>query len=170
VIRVLARHPRIEFAVVGRGAPPAVTLEGPRGLKLASSESPEIRASHGDLIVSSTGSDTTYFIVDRPRAGRWRLTPAAGSPQVVRYALADPQQPLRIHAKVTGVGAHRILAWRFTRQRRVTVRFTQIGGTAQTFLTAGAGHGHTGFAVAPGPGGTRTIVATILVDDLPEKV
>jgi hypothetical protein len=162
--------PREEFAVVGANGPPDVTLIGPHGFELSTPATADYMTfASGSMELAVSSSKTTYFIVTRPAAGRWRLVPTPGSTQPVRYELADPLKPLRLRATVVGSGRRRMLRWSFAPQHGVTVRLEQTGGTTETLLTTASRRGQTRFTVTPGPGGARHIVAVVLVDGFPQS-
>ena len=122
------------------------------------------------LALAVTSSDTTYFIVRHPHAGRWKVTLSRGTPSPVKYELADPLQPLGIAAQITGTSRRRILHWRLRPRRGETARFIQQGAGEQTITITSAARGKVPFKVAPGPGGRRTILALISIDGFPREM
>lgn len=170
VVRLTAHLPREEFALVGADAPPNVTLVGPHGQRLSTPTSVDrIETSPTGLAVAVSSSNTTYFIVEHPAAGPWRIIPSPGSSPTIRYEVAAPLKPLGLRARVLGSGQRRTLRFRFNPQPGETVAFVQQGGTEQTILSTARGVGARRFSVSPGPGGPRTIVAVVSFDGLPRE-
>ena len=160
-----------EFASVGTTGPPPVTLSGPGGVQLYTpAVADRISITPQGLAVAVSSSKTTYFIVNRPTAGKWTIAPQPGAPAPIRYELAKPLAPLGLVARVRGHGHTRALTWRFAAQPGVRVRFIQRGGTEQTIATASRGSGRRNFTVASGPGGRREVIAVVSVDGLPQRL
>lgn len=163
---------REEIGVVGASAAPNVTLTGPGGVTLSTPVTPDRFEpfGHAGYALAVTSSKTTWFVLTKPRAGRWIVSALAGSPAIARIERADPLAPPAIHAAVTGTGAHRILTWRVARQHGVTVRFVQAGGTEPTVATSAThARGRVRFKVAPGKPGIRRVVAVLLIDGFPRS-
>jgi hypothetical protein len=159
-----------EFAAVGANGPPAVTLTGPKGEQLSTPTVPDrTTITQSGLALAVSSSNTTYFIVTRPAAGSWTLTPEPGAAAPVRYEIANPLAPLGLVAHVYDRGHARVLSWRFDPQPGVSVHFIQRGGTEQTIASTSRGSGRIPFAVAAGPGGRRKIVAVVSVDGVPRQ-
>lgn len=139
------------LAVAADGAP---ELTGPRGVRLAAPG----RSAAG-LVVRDGG--TTWFILRRPAAGRWRVTGAA------RVAVADPLPPVRLRVRVSGRGARRTLSWRGLPGGHRLV-LNELGrGSSRVVLQTGRARGRRTFTPAPGPGRARRLVATVTRRGLP---
>jgi hypothetical protein len=162
---------RYEFAAVGASAPPAVTLSGPHGESLSTPvKLDRITATREGMALGVSSSKTTYFVITRPAAGRWRLAPEPGAAAPIRYEVASPLAPLHLKVNVTGNRHWRHLRWRWHAQRGISVRFIQTGATEETIATTGRGSGKARFAVAAGPGGTRHVVALVSIDGIPRSM
>jgi hypothetical protein len=156
-----------EFAAVGAHAPPDVVLTGPHGERVETPTEPDkIKMTGRVLALAVSDTRTTYFIVERPSGGRWRIAPTSG-PAPVRYKRADPIEAPAIHARVTGRGQSRVLRWRLNAQRGQTVRFVQTGGRSPTIATTTKASGHASFKIASGPSGVRHVTAIVSIDGLP---
>ncbi|MHB1837034.1 MAG: hypothetical protein ACYCXW_18960 [Solirubrobacteraceae bacterium] len=169
-IRIPRHEPRIEIAAVGAQGPPSVTLSGPGGAHLQTPSTPDrIALSRSGLALSVSDSRTTYFVVEHPHAGVWRIAPSPGAPSPVRYEIAQPLRPLALRAHVGGRGASRTLSWHLAAQRGLKVQFIQQGGSGRVITTTSHASGHARFRVAPGPGGRRTVLAVVSIDGFPTR-
>jgi hypothetical protein len=157
---------REEFAAVGSSSPPAVTLAGPHGERLETPTQPDkITTSQQGLALAVSSSHTTYFIVQHPAAGAWRIEPHPGAPAPVRYEQANPLLPLDLKAHVSGRGATRTLSWRFHSQPAQSIQFIEEGpSTEHTITTTTAQYGRLRFHPASGPAGARHITAFVSVE------
>jgi hypothetical protein len=157
---------REEFAAVGANSAPAVTVISPDGKRLETPGQPDkITVTKQGLALAVSSSHTTYFIVQHPAGGTWRLEPRPGNPAPVRYEQANPLLPLRVSAHVTGRGTTRTLSWRFRPQPGESVRFVEEGPhTEHAITTTTRGHGSLRFHVAPGPASPRHITAYINIE------
>jgi Domain of unknown function (DUF5050) len=170
-VRIRRGVSKEEFAIVGASSPPVVTLAGPDGESLSTPTVPnQITPTPQGLELAVSDTNTTYLTVVHPRAGRWTITPAAGSAPPIRYEFASPLEPLHLKVGVVGTGHRRILSWKFKAQPGVTVAFTQTGGTETLITSTGHGRGRTRFALAAGRGGIRHVTATVSVDGFPRQV
>jgi hypothetical protein len=168
VVTVPVGTRREEFAAVGASGPPAVTLTGPDGTTLSTpAVADHIQFAGGNLALGVSSSRTTYFVIEHPHAGRWRIAPEAGQPNPVRYELAKPMAPLGMRAIVSGRGHRRELLYKFRRQHGVSVQFFQTGG--RLIATSNGGNGMGGFAVAPGKAGKRFITAVVSINGFPTE-
>ncbi len=146
--------PAAMLRVRGSGAAPTVIVTDPRGHPIG--HSPDA------FTVGGTEPDTTLVALHHPLAGRWVVTPAAGSAPIVDVASADGLPPVGISARVSGRNGKRILRYRMTPAAGRTVRFIERG--AATVHVLGLGKGRSGaIKFTPGAGrrGRRTIVALI---------
>lgn len=169
-IRLPPRLAREEIAVTGATGSPQVTLNGPDGVALATpSAADRIVSSPGGIALAATSARTTYFVLDHPPAGVWRVISTAGTPAITRIARADPIRPLRIRARVLGRGSVRRLVWRLTPQPGETVTFEQPSGR-RPIVTTGRAAGQIRFTVGPGPAGLRRIRAVVAIDGFPHQV
>ncbi len=168
-ITVAPRTAQEEFAAVGTGGPPGVTLTGPGGTTLSTpATANRLAVSRAGLAIAVTDSDTTFFVVQHPAAGKWQLSPAGG-PAPVRYEIAKPLVPIDLKATLTGNGKHRFLRWSMHPQTGLTVQFLQLGGAGEPITTTRSGRGRARFTVAPGPGGRREIVAIVSISGIPRR-
>ena len=160
---------REEIAVTGDTGPPNVLLSGPGGEALSTPPAADvISGSPGGIALAATAARTTYFFLQRPRGGLWRVIPVANAPAITRLARADPLRPFVVRARALGRGPNRRLVWRLRAQRGESVRFQQSFGTRPILTTALPG-GSARFPVAPGPGGVRRLTAVVSVDGFPRR-
>jgi hypothetical protein len=157
---------REEFAAVGANAAPTVTLIAPNGERLETPGQPDtITTTKRGLALAVSSSRTTYFIVQHPAGGTWRLEPQPGSPTPIRDEQANPLLPLGLSAHVSGSGTTRTLSWGFHRQPGESIRFVEEGPvTEHAITTTTRGHGVLRFHVAPGPAGIRHITAYVNIE------
>ncbi len=165
---VPAGRSQVEFAAVGATAPPDAVLTGPGGQRLETPTTPDrIVVSQQGLAIADTGSHTTYFIVQHPAAGTWTIAAGAAGPPPARYERADPWQSPTIHARVSGRGRRRRLNWKLHSQLGQSVIFMEEGASVNRTLTGAVTRaGHVSFQPAPGPAGTRHVVALVEKDGL----
>lgn len=162
---------REEFSVSGRSGPPSIKLTGPAGFSVTSPAPGQLRLKPGVLAYSEPQSDATYFIIEHPKGGRWRLTPLPGSPGTASFLRADPLQPLNVSARVRGAGHQRTLSYSFRSQRGQSVTLIESGrATSHTLATSVTHSGHRSFTPAPGPAGKRSIVALISIDGILRRI
>jgi hypothetical protein len=152
-----------EYAAVGAGGPPAVTLVAPDGRRVASPAIPDrIEITGSVLSVAVTSSKTTYFIAQGAGAGAWRIEPQPGATPPASLLQADPLHPTDLHARVTGAPRRPVLHWRLAPQRGETVTFVEQGPATDRALTAAVtSSGRKRFQPGAGPGGKRTILALV---------
>jgi hypothetical protein len=165
-VTLAARLAREEIAVVGSTGPPFVTLTGPHGEQLVTPLTPNklFATSHG-LAIAVTGSRTTYFIVQRPAAGAWHITPAAGGAPPIRVRRADPLLPANVTAEVKRETRGRVLQWHSRPQHGQRITFLELGaGIDRSITTSSRAQGRVRFTPTTGPGGTRHIEALIFID------
>ena len=148
--------PVTAFAVRGRGAPPRVTLTGPRG------------KPGRTLVFQDKAHDTTFVAVASPAAGRWKVSAAAGSAPIVSVRNAAGLPKPSVSARVSGPGRARVLSYRVKPLAGQRVVFVERGArTARVLGAAKGARGSIRFAPAAGPSGRRSIVAEVSQNGLP---
>ncbi|MGH2914520.1 MAG: FG-GAP repeat domain-containing protein [Solirubrobacteraceae bacterium] len=160
-----------EIGIVGVSAAPDVMLRGPGGARLQTPATADRfqRFGRAGYALAVTSSKTTWFILRAPAAGRWTVSPLPGSAAIVRVERADPLRALRLAARVTGAGSHRVLHWTVAPQHGVTIRFVQDGGGEPT-VALSARPGRARFTVIGGRPGIRRVLAVVIVDGLPRAI
>jgi hypothetical protein len=150
----------LSVAVRGGSAPPKAELTGPGGARLATPDGPEPVLTSAGLVVQDPERSTTWFVLRRPAAGDWTVTPLAGS-SVAGVQVADPLPPVRLRVKVTGKGARRTLTWRGVPAGH-RLELNELGrGSSRVVLATGRSRGRTTLRPAAGPGRARRLVATV---------
>jgi hypothetical protein len=149
---------------------PKVTLSGPGGRRLtipAAGHAPTANKSF--LVLQYPPSHMTVIGINHP-AGRWTLTPEAGSPPIVKALGAKTLPSPKVTARITGEGSHRTLQYRVVPEPHQVVQFAEIG--ARTHRLIGTAHGRSGKLTFT-PDVTdlkraRTIEAIVTLDGVPE--
>jgi PKD repeat protein len=154
--------PVAAFRVKGDGGPPSITVTGPKGERISS-------AASATSFVTQAG-DETYAVVAGPAAGTWKITANPGSPPIVSATEARGLPPVSVKARVTGRGRARALEYSVGALKGQTVTFAeQTGRLGHALGTAKGTRGTLRFKPGEGPGGRRTIVATVSQSGLPRK-
>jgi len=155
----------LPFATVrvqGSTDAPLVTLTGPHGEKLVTPDTSNTFADTNFALVHQTQSRTTFIGIRRPAAGTWTIAPQSGSAEIVGVASADGLPAPKIKARVLAQGAGRALLYRVTPEPGQRVSFVERGPSTWRVLGAATRmQGRLAFAPAPGPAGTRQIVALV---------
>lgn len=165
--RLHGRHSMIAFSAIGAGAPPNITLIGPRGLTYLS---PTVAQG---LVIGSTsvslaypGDNTTYIVIAHPPPGRWSMRVEAG-PAVSRFRRADALPNPKVTGRVHGRGYRRSLTFSARRIRGQRLIFYERGnGVGRQIRSTTATHGRIRFTPTDGPAGRRRIVAAVLENGL----
>jgi hypothetical protein len=160
----------------GQGAPPKVTVTGPRGERVETPAGPEGLRAKATLLFQDPQTNTTHVVLRNPAAGRWTVTPQPGSPALGAVRTADGLPPLRLRARVSAHGRgrkgdarRRTLSWQAGRLpfgQRLT--FVERGsGTAHVLLTTRRRQGRLTFTPDPAPGRPRRIEVTVSRGGIP---
>ncbi len=170
-IRLPAGRKAAEIVAVGAGAPPRVQLIGPGGVKVSTpSQMNHMTFTGHVLAVAVSDADRTYFVIEHPAAGLWRIVAQKGAPAPTELLQAAPLRTSGIHASVTGSGRRRTLRWRSPAQPGVSLRLTEEGrGMSREITTTRAHAGRLRFTPEQGAGGTRRLYGVITVEGLPYK-
>lgn len=149
--------------------PPQVTVTGPDGTEIvvpAGTENYERTDDH--VVLQVPPEHATYVIVRDPAPGTWQVRTADGSPALVAVDQASALPKPDIEATVGGRGHARTLDYSMTPVDGQTVQlFERAGRTSQRLATVSDAHGRIRFQPAPGPAGTRSIVAVVQRDGAP---
>ncbi len=82
---------QLALQIAGEGAAPAVAVVAPDGRRIEPTAAPGGEfADATTLLVQDPDTRATYLVVDRPRAGRWRVEPLPGSAPVAALRTALP--------------------------------------------------------------------------------
>jgi hypothetical protein len=151
----------LAIAARGAGAAPKLDVAGPRGAHAATPDGPEVADDAVALVVQDPATATTWVVLHHPAAGRWTVTPRAGS-ALARVDVADPLPPVRLTVRVTGHGRRRTLSWRMSRQPGQALTLTELGSRtpARTLVRTRRTRGRVAFATK-GTAGLRRITAAV---------
>lgn len=169
---VVARGERaVYFRFASTDDPPQVTVTGPDGTRIevpAGTEAFEHTDDH--IVLQIPPEHATYVIVRDPAPGRWQVQTADGSPDLVAVAQASALPDPRIRATVGGRGRARTLDYTASTVSGQSIQLFERGGsTTQQLATVTDARGRIRFRPAPGPAGTRSIVAVVQRDGVPRK-
>ncbi|WP_284536207.1 PKD domain-containing protein [Nocardioides sp. T2.26MG-1] len=161
----------VYFRFASAGDPPQVTVTGPDGTEIVVPAGTEAFEGTDDHIVLQVPPEhATYVIVRDPAPGRWQVRTADGSPDLVAVAQASALPKPRIRATVGGSGHARTLDYTVNRVAGQSVQlFERAGRTSQLLATVTDAKGRIRFQPAPGPAGTRSIVAVVEQDGVPRE-
>ncbi len=157
--------PGATIVATGQGAPPKLTLIGPKGERITSPDDLRPVQQAPFLILKDQRANLTQFAIAKPSAGRWRVLVEDGSAPVVSIASANGLSKPEIEAKVTGRGHHRALEYDIKPVPGQEVTFLERGASAgERIGDASGAHGRLAFHPAPGKGERRKIVALVTQD------
>jgi hypothetical protein len=146
------------FRIRGAGAPPSVTVTGPKGERV-------VRPS----FMTRAGNDT-YVVLAKPTGGAWKIVADPGSPAITSASSAQALPSPSVKASVGGKGRRRVLAYQVGLIPGQTVSFAERAGkVAREIGTARGARGTLRFSPGAGPAGSRTIVATVSQYGLPRR-
>jgi hypothetical protein len=160
--------PGADVYVHGSGAPPRIELSGPHGERLSDPVAGQGARLRDLMLWPLPQLDETLIAIANPPAGRWTVTPLAGSPPITELAYARQLPSVRIAAVVSGRGRTLTLRYHVRDAAGRTIELVERGrGVFHVLGRAGAGHGTLRFAPALGPAGEREIVAVIAEGGVP---
>jgi len=120
------------LAIEGRGSQPQVAVRRPRGPRIVTPAPDEtVTRGKGWVATRDTNDDTTYVVVRKPAAGRWRVRALAGSPGIRSIGIARALPRRFARGRVTGKGRTRVLRYRVARAAGTKVTFVERGGTRE---------------------------------------
>lgn len=162
VVKIDAGLPSAIFSIVGRDAPPHVTLVDPAGKRIEapgdhSIETPELAVGH------VPSKKLTIVALKKPASGTWKIEPADDSSPIVSAGHANGLPQPSVSAKVTGKGRNRVLHYKVKPLDGQKLSFEERGadGTAGVIGTAHGRKGKLRFSPASGAKGKRTIIARV---------
>jgi hypothetical protein len=148
-------------SAVGDTAPPHVALTGPGHTRIVSPASGSVKTPRA-IVFHVPSNKTTFLVVKHPAAGRWRITPLAGSARMVRAGHGNGIPAPSVHARVTGHGATRTLVYRVKPLPGQTVSFEERGHSGSGFIgRARHASGRIRFRPADGSRERRSIAAIV---------
>lgn len=156
--------------VSGSGGAPLVAIAGPAGEKLSDPTANQAAAASQIMIVPVTKLKQTLIAIKHPAAGKWTITPLAGSPAITGIDYTHSLPPLHAATSVTRAAGGWALRYSFPAERDQSITFVERShGVFHVLGHASGGHGTLHFTPAPGPAGHRQIVAVIAENGLPVR-
>ena len=166
-VTVPAGLPGTAFVATGAGAPPKITLVGPKGERISTPDDLTPVEAKPFLLMKNPQANITQVAVIRPSAGDWKVIVEDGSAPLTSLKVADAIAKPKIDVKVTGKGAARKLTYDVTKDPSQTVSFIERGpSTAGTIGAASKLAGAIAFTPAGGAGDRREIVAIVEQDGM----
>jgi hypothetical protein len=159
----LRGHPRaLAIAATGVGAPPQITLIGPGPTRLTSPTVAQgLVTTPTEIALAYPDDRTTYVVLGHPPAGGWRVRIDPG-PAVSSLRRAGGLRDAKVTGHVGGRGYHRVFTFRARRIAGQRIVFYERGsGVGRSIGASSATRGRLRFTPADGPGGRRTIVASV---------
>jgi hypothetical protein len=168
-VRLSRGLPHAAFAAAGRSGAPAVTVSGPGGIRLKSPADGSALRSKRALILPAAHENTTYVVVNDPRAGAWRVD---SDEPLARVSLANGLPKPSVKARVRrGGGAKMRLAYSVKPLPGQRVRFTERGtGVAKLLGVAHGRRGTISFKPTVATRRARTIDAEVIQSGLPRTL
>jgi hypothetical protein len=163
------RHTRaLLLRVEGLGAAPRLSLRGPDGTTVDLTSSDSQRTNRG-LGLRADSEDASFFIVARPAAGVWTVTPAPDSVPILALQEAQILPRPHVTARVVKARNKLVLRWNVARIPGQVVRFVEQSNHGGQMLATvrGGGRGARTFIPAQARGTSRTIVAEVEENGLP---
>ena len=168
----------------GSTGPPKVTLEGPGGERVVTPAEPDGKVLDDRFLLFQNPDDrTTYVAINKPSAGRWRVTTDGGTLVTPRIGVEAAQAPAleqvqvahglpqpSVKAKVSGSGYKRVLTYSVKQIAGQRVTFEERGGrVGRRIGTAKGKRGKIRFSPGAGRKGKRQIVALVESNGLPRE-
>jgi FG-GAP-like repeat len=159
------------LSIEGAGGAPRVKLTSPSGkvFDYTNATAPvRLPPTQGQI---DEARDRTFVFFGRAEAGKWTVTPAAGSPTISRIRVKRILPKPKVSGKVGGKGTSRTLTYNITPIDGQEVRFMEeAGGLAKSLKTVkGGGRGTFRYTIGEATTSKRTIVAQVIQDDLPRE-
>jgi hypothetical protein len=157
-VSVRSGLPSETILVEGNGGRPDATVTGPGGVSISSSGQ-----SKGGYVAGMNGVAAEYFVLEKPQAGSYTVTPNAGSVPVKRVLLSDGYKPASVKAKLGGSVSTRTIRYRITNLGHgQSVTFAERGAFGTRLIkTVSKARGTLRFRPVDGKGGRRTVLAFV---------
>ena len=155
-----------DIRVKGLGGAPSVEVRGPGGQTISTATSTYV-TNRTFAILRQNEGDVTWIGIAHGHPGRYTITPLPGSPPIAGIA-STRSGSQRITAVVSGNGSHRTVRYTIGSPAGKEVTLFERGPSVYKRIGSTRGsHGTMHLSPAPGPGGTRQIIAQITVDGVP---
>jgi hypothetical protein len=157
----------------GSGGPPRATLTGPSG-RTISTPAAGYEKTPDHVVISDDRSATkeTYFFINHPEAGAWKIAPEPGSPAItsIQQAPSLPAPGVRGHVAALRDGRERLgYSLNPIAGQQVTFAERQADGAFREIGSARGRRGTLVFKPSPNLGRSRTIEAMISQDGHPRE-
>ena len=123
----------VMIAVRGRTGAPRVVLAGP-GSRYVTPAPGKVRLDSHALILQDAKHRTTFFTIDRPRAGVWTVTPTRGSSAIQAIAESTPLPRAHITATTAIAGCREQTRYRMRSSAGETIDLYAQDGANRIFL------------------------------------
>jgi hypothetical protein len=157
----------------GSGGPPKATLTGPSG-RTIKTPAAGYEKTPDYVVISDNQSATkeTYFFINHPEAGAWKVTPEAGSVPItsIQQAASLPAPNVRGHVALLHGGRERLsYSLHPIPGQQVTFAEREASGAFHEIGSAKGRHGTLVFTPSPTLGRSRTIEAMVTQDGHPRE-
>jgi hypothetical protein len=157
----------------GSGGPPKATLTGPSG-RTIKTPAAGYEKTTDYVVISDNKSATkeTYFFINHPEPGAWKVTPEAGSPAITSIEQAGQLPAPKVKGRVSRAGGGRD---RFSYSlnpipgQQVTFAEREAGGAFHEIGSAKGRRGTLVFNPSPNLGRSRTIEAMVTQEGHPRE-
>jgi hypothetical protein len=157
----------------GSGGPPKATLTGPSG-RTIKTPAAGYEKTPDYVVISDDKSATkeTYFFINHPEAGAWKVTPEAGSPAItsIQQAASLPAPAVKGHVTPLHGGRERLsYSLHPIPGQQVTFAEREADGAFHEIGSAKGRRGTLAFTPSTTLGSSRTIEAMITQDGHPRE-
>lgn len=157
----------------GTGGPPRATLTGPSGRTIKTPAAGyEKTADYVVISDNKSATQETYFFINHPEAGAWKVTPEAGSPPITSIQQAGALPAPRVRGHVTPLrGGRERLSYSLNpiAGQQVTFAEREAGGAFHEIGSAKGARGTLIFTPSSTLGRSRTIEAMVTQDGRPRE-
>ena len=159
-----ANLPGTVIAAKGAGAPPKITLVGPKGERISTPDDLMPVDTRPFFLMKNPQADLTQIAISKPSAGVWRVIVEDGP--VTSLKVAHAMTPPRIDVKLGGTKTRRVLGYQVEQRAGQTVSFIERGASTQGEIGAAGAEGRLRWTPAGGAAERREIVAVVEQDGL----
>lgn len=181
----IARQPAVALKIAGLSAPPNVSITGPNGTQVLANGAGQLEQGKY-YFVEDPQTNTTSVVLADPEPGTWTVRTLPGSSPVLSVSQAPVDPNPSAVGQVIGTGSDRALQYAVETDPNLAVTFWERGQSYEQQLGTASGStcmqnapiqgprpanafmahpkitcGVIPFSPAPGPGGTRQIVAVV---------
>ena len=159
--------------LVGDGAPPMATLTGPSG-RTITTPAGRYEKTPDDVVISDdrSAAKETYFFINHPEAGAWKVTLQPGSAPVtaIQQAASLPAPGVKGRVESAGHGRARLrYSLKQIPGQQVQFAEKQANGNFRVIGSAHGPHGSLVFTPSPDLGRRRSVEAMVTQDGRPRE-